>query len=191
MREFFSRCGRFRASVCLLASGALPERETAEVATHLNACAACREYHAEIKSVTAALTGWDKDYSHIVPDQFVQARWAKDFERGIARGRRGRPSFVPLFLDWCRDLIWPCRRMWTGFAAVWLLITAINLSNHGDTESVDFKSTRPSPAMVRALMESEGFLAESAKPRKSDATEPSKQPLPAPRTSRRMDFSPI
>ncbi|MDD5139413.1 MAG: hypothetical protein PHY43_04020 [Verrucomicrobiales bacterium] len=43
-------------------------------------------------------------------------------------------SFAPLRLCvlnniWL-ELVWPCRRIWTGLAAVWLLILTINLAQH-------------------------------------------------------------
>lgn len=42
------------------------------------------------------------------------------------------------FSSWCLscsnkiwlELVWPCRRIWTGLAAAWLLILAVNLAQH-------------------------------------------------------------
>ena len=51
MKRFFDRCGRYRQSICLLASGALPKSERAGIETHLAVCADCRNYYDEIKNV--------------------------------------------------------------------------------------------------------------------------------------------
>jgi len=59
MKRLFNQCGRYRRSISLLASGALPERDRDAVENHLAACAGCRKYYEEIKSVSAPLAGWE------------------------------------------------------------------------------------------------------------------------------------
>ena len=61
-------------------------------------------------------------------------------------------SFVTSFLGcsnklWL-ELIWPCRRIWTGLAAVWLLIFIVNVSQHDNVSSVTGKTIRPGGAVM-------------------------------------------
>jgi anti-sigma factor RsiW len=152
-----------------MASGALPDKQRAAVDKHLATCADCRKYYEEIKSMTAPLANWEKAFSQIEPDQTVQTRWAKDFQAAIEPTPQPRIKFLMAILDWHRDMIWPCRRVWTALSAVWLVILGVNLSTRGTSHS-----PRPSPEMLRAFLESEGFLAESPKPVDRPAAEPSK-----------------
>jgi hypothetical protein len=41
------------------------------------------------------------------------------------------------------ELIWPCRRIWTGLAAVWVLIFIINFSQRDSSQIVMAKSAPP------------------------------------------------
>src|SRR2546421_2020885 len=126
MRRLFNRCGRYRANLCLLASGVLTNQESASVENHLANCAGCRKYYDEAKGVAAPLANWESAFSHIEPTQTVQARWAKDFQAATDPIQPPRSALIISFLDWCHGMIWPCRGIWTGFAAVWLALFAIN-----------------------------------------------------------------
>jgi len=46
-----------------------------------------------------------------------------------------------------RELVWPCRRIWTGLAAVWLLILTVNFSMCDTVSSVTGQPVR-SPVVV-------------------------------------------
>ena|ERR1035437_2975452 len=39
------------------------------------------------------------------------------------------------------ELIWPCRRIWTGLATVWILIFVANVSMHDGSQTVIAKSS--------------------------------------------------
>jgi hypothetical protein len=63
-----------------------------------------------------------------------------------------------------RELIWPCRFVWTGMAALWMVIFAINLSlADGRTVSQSARSS-PTPAMLQAMEERRRLLAELIPP---------------------------
>ena len=57
--------------------------------------------------------------------------------------REGRRAAVPKFrvadtatlpkLVWL-ELIWPCRRIWTGLAAVWVLLFIVNFFQHDGSQ---------------------------------------------------------
>jgi anti-sigma factor RsiW len=189
MNRSLNACGHYRADLCLRASGALMDEGSAKVENHLATCGGCRKYYDEVKSVTAPLANWEKAFSHIEPNQTVQARWAKEFRAATEPVHQPRFGVSISVLDWCRDLIWPGRRIWAGFAATWLLILAVNFSTRDTTQSLPIKTSRPSPEMLRAFLRSEAFLAELTKTGESRMAEPPKPSLPTPRSERRPEIS--
>jgi len=179
------RCRQYKETLCLLASGLPLDRERDAAEKHLATCANCQKYFHEMKSVVSPLVDWEETYSDIRPSQSLQARWTKDFQAATIPLPPRRFLSLAALLDWCHDMIWPCRRIWAGFAAAWVGILAINLSTRDPARFLASKSSRPSPEMVRAFLEGEGFLADLAKPGESLAPEPPKPVLPKPRSERR------
>jgi hypothetical protein len=57
------------------------------------------------------------------------------------------------------ELIWPCRRIWTAFAAVWILIFVVNLSQRDSSQNMIVKST-PSPEMMMTFRDQQKLLNE-------------------------------
>jgi hypothetical protein len=55
-------------------------------------------------------------------------------------------AFVSLLLGgfktFCCELVFPCRRIWTGLAAVWLLLFIVNFSQRDNVSSVTGKPVR-------------------------------------------------
>jgi hypothetical protein len=165
MSRFLIGCGKCRVNLCLLAGGALTDHETAALENHLAACAGCRNYHEETKGVALPLAHWEKSCSHIEPDEAVRARWDKDFQAATEpNGSSPSARLVFSILDWSRDVIWPCRRIWTGLAAIWLVLLFVNLSSRDTGQSLALQSARPSEEIVWAFLESKDFHAEWAKP---------------------------
>jgi hypothetical protein len=41
-----------------------------------------------------------------------------------------------------QELVWPCRRTWTGLAAVWVLLFIVNFSQRDNESSITGKSVR-------------------------------------------------
>jgi hypothetical protein len=94
--------------------------------------------------------------------------------------------FVSLFLCclktfWC-ELIFPCRRIWTGLAAVWILIFMVNFSQRDPSELMARKTPSPSPEMIVTFRQQEKLLAELIGPNETQATEPPRIFSPKPRT---------
>jgi hypothetical protein len=71
--------------------------------------------------------------------------------------REGRRAAVPKFrvadtatlpiLIW-RELIFPCRRIWTGLATVWVLLFIVNFSQRDGSQTMMAKSATPSAMMM-------------------------------------------
>ena len=73
-----------------------------------------------------------------------------------------------------QELIWPCRRIWAGLAAVWILIFAINFSQRDPAEMLARKSPPPSPEMILAFRQQEKLLSELIGQNEPQAAEPPK-----------------
>lgn len=178
MSRIFNPCGEYRKSLCLLAAGALSPQARLEAERHAAACAGCRNYYEEIQEVSVPLANWEYSFAQVEVNQAIMARWEKDFRAAIEPRAPARFVIINLILDWVHDMIWPCRRIWAGFAAVWLVIIGINFSTQESYQTFAGGSARPSPEMVQAYLEAEGFLAEWTRPEKSRVPEPRKSLLP-------------
>jgi len=109
----------------------------------------------------------------------------------------GRRAAVPKFrvadtatlpmLIW-RELFWPCRRIWAGLAATWILIFVFNFSQRDPAELLARKSPPPSPEMILTFRQQERLLAELIGPNESQAIAPSKPFLPQPRSEGRFEI---
>ena len=81
-----------------------------------------------------------------------------------ATKEQSRPaSFVAWFLGcsnklWL-ELVWPCRRVWTGLAAVWVLIFIINVSQRDGSQTMIAKSA-PTIEMMTAFRDQQKMLNE-------------------------------
>jgi hypothetical protein len=107
--------------------------------------------------------------------------------------REGRRVAVPKFrvadtvtlplLVW-RELIWPSRRIWTGLAAIWILIFIFNVSQRDKSELAARKLPPPSPEAIMAFRQQEKLLAELIGSSGTGDAERRKIFLPKPRTER-------
>ncbi|HEY3760328.1 MAG TPA: hypothetical protein VGN23_01080 [Verrucomicrobiae bacterium] len=74
---------------------------------------------------------------------------------------RRKPSTV--IVDWLsllwRELIWPCRGIWTGLATVWILIFAANIAMNGGSHPVMAKVAASQGAIV-AWQQQQRLLSE-------------------------------
>jgi len=57
------------------------------------------------------------------------------------------------------ELFWSCRRIWTGLAAVWVILFLINLSQR-DPASARLAQSQPEAMTVMALRDQEALLQE-------------------------------
>jgi anti-sigma factor RsiW len=125
MKWIRNRC-RCRADVSLLASGALREDEKSEVERHLAACHECRVYHGEIRKMTATLANWENNLTAIEATPATQTRWARVVQQADLPSSHRQPLLKNLWRIVWGELIWPCRHVWTGMAALWVVMLAVN-----------------------------------------------------------------
>jgi hypothetical protein len=80
------------------------------------------------------------------------------------------------------ELVWPCRRIWTGLAAIWILIFIVNFSQRDSSQVHLAKSSSPA-AMTMTLRDQQKLLNELLADRSfaADAERP-RIYLPKPRT---------
>jgi len=187
MTWFLNRCERRRASICLLASGALPEPERREVENHLAACPGCRKYYDEIKRVALPLANWEKNFDHIEPDQTLRARWAKAIQ--AAGEPKPNPPFSPrpAFSARWRDTLYSLRWHLAGMSAVWLVVALLNVEpSPASANIMSRQKDSPSPRqLLMALRENRRQLLELIEPPATEPAPPPRAPLPPPRSELR------
>jgi hypothetical protein len=187
MKWFLNRCERHRESICLLASGVLPEQERREVENHLAACAGCQEYYDEIKLVALPLANWEKNFAHIEPDQTLRTRWAMVIQ--AAGEPKSNPPFSPgpAFSARCREILYPLRWHLAGMSAVWLVVALLNVEpSPASTNMMSSQKDSPSPRqLLMALRENRRQLLELIEPPVTEAAPPPRAPVPPPRSELR------
>jgi hypothetical protein len=114
-------------------------------------------------------------------------------------GQASRLSLISLFLKmetgwkpvlrllWC-ELILPSRRIWTGLAAIWILIFVFNFSQRDPAELLARRTPPPSLEMILTFPQQERLLAELVGPNEPQAVEPTKTFLPQPRSEGRIEI---
>lgn len=188
MTWFRNPCGCSRESLCLLASGALPDAEKGAVESHLAACAACRKLFQELRVLTVPLANWERTFAHVKPDETVQVRWAEAV-RAAGRStpvRRLAPHRA--FHAVWREVIWRCRRAWAGMAALWLVMWGIHV--HLSDRQWIAASARPesAPAIWQSIEEQRQVLAQLLPPANSEPIEPPRRSDPRPRSERLVNW---
>ena len=186
MKWIWNRCRRRRPDLCLLASGALGEEEKIELTNHLAACRECRGYYGEIKALTAPLAGWEKDLSPIEATPAARMRWARAVQEADKPIAVHQPLLKNVWRIAWRELIWPSRLAWTGMAALWVVMLAVNgrLSDH---RMIQAGARAPSAQeMLQAWEEQNRVLAELTQAAHVAPVAPSA--LPPPRSERERDW---
>jgi hypothetical protein len=77
------------------------------------------------------------------------------------------PSEPNFLVSWClrgfnkfwQELIFPCRRIWTGLAAVWILLCVVNFSQRGNSQTLPAKSSPPM-ALATTFRDQQKLLSE-------------------------------
>jgi anti-sigma factor RsiW len=187
MNWFLNRCERHRESICLLASGVLPEPERREVENHLAACAGCRKYYNEIKLVALPLANWEKNFAHIEPDQTLRARWAKAVQ-GAGEPKPDRPfSPRPAFSARGREILYPLRWHLAGMSTAWLVVALLN-AEPSPAPAVVMSREKDSPSarqLLMALRENRRQLLELIEAPVTEPAPPPRAPVPPPRSELR------
>jgi anti-sigma factor RsiW len=187
MNSSWNRCRR-NQEVCLLAAGALGEEKRIELERHLAACQECRRYYAEIKTLTAPLAGWEKNFSSIEASPAARMRWAG----AVRECGSSVPPLVPAShrppplknvwrVVW-GELIRPSRYAWAGMAALWVVMLAVNAQLSDHRASGAGARAASSQEMIRAWEEQNRVLAELTQPAFALPAAPPN--LPRPRSQR-------
>jgi len=108
------------------------------------------------------------------------------------KARSWTDSFVSLCLGgsnklW-RELIFPCRRIWTGLAAVWILIFVFNFSQRDPAELLARKTPAVAPEMMLTFRQQEKLMAELMGPNEPQSVESPRPYLPQPRSEGRIEI---
>jgi anti-sigma factor RsiW len=185
MRWFRDPCGRFRESICLLTSGALPDEDKTAVEAHLAICAPCRKYCEELRALTVPLANWERTFAHIKPNKNVEIRLS-EMNRQSAPIREFTFAATVMYAlaTPYRELIWPARRIWAGFALVWLVIAAVNLADSDRAEVAMSKSKVPQGGMVLAWEQEQKLCRDLLDPPDAREAENLKALPPKPRSDR-------
>ena len=98
-------------------------------------------------------------------------------------------AIAPILKLW-RELIWPARRVWAGFAAAWLMILLVNLGDYDRGELVGAPAVPSSMEVQMARDEQNRMLSELLESTwidPAEAAEPAPPPRrnPQPRSERR------
>jgi hypothetical protein len=190
MKRFFDSCRRHRQNISLLAAGVLSAGEEDRMRKHLAACADCRRYFGEIKTVTGPMANWAESLPQIRPSASAQRRWTQAIKTAGPPYAIRRFSPVASFCDWAHDVFWPARRVWAGLAAVWLLILAGNLSLREPPPASSATSASSSREAIASFRDQQKILAELlpdlSAPRETTQQKPF---LPKPRTERFVNVS--
>jgi len=87
-----------------------------------------------------------------------------------------------------QELVLPSRRIWTGLAAIWILIFVFNVSQRDPSERMARKSPPPSPEMILTFRQQERLLTELIGPSEPQIVAPPKPFLPQPRSEGRIEI---
>ena len=185
MKRIFNPCRKYREALCAAMSGDLPAADRSALEQHLATCAGCQKYRDEIGNVTTLLSASHKLFADVQPGETAQAHWARDFESATKSDHSIATKVFHSVLNWCRDMVLPCRWIWAGMVAVWLVVLGLNVSQRASEETQI--AHRPSPEMMRALLALEGFLPDTRKEREAN---PPRRPAPQPRTEQHPDSKP-
>jgi len=172
-------CGPQRQQLSLLAAGMLTDSERAAARAHLEACAGCRRYFVEMRTLSGTLSAWSQTTPDLEPTPAWRARWM----RSIALEQEALPE--PLIAGW-RALLLGRRGTLAGLAAVWTLILFFRLTTP-EVSLAKSHSALPAPRdMLRVFQMQERLLSQwqtlpNAAPEHQPADRPPK-PVPSPRS---------
>ena len=99
--------------------------------------------------------------------------------------KRSETGATPVLRLLWQELIWPSRRIWTGLAAVWVLIFIVNVAQRDPAEVLARKTPASATDAILAWRQQERMLAELMATTAPAEAEPRKTTLPRPRTESR------
>jgi anti-sigma factor RsiW len=180
MKRSFNGCQQHRKDICLWVAGALPSNEVTAIQQHLAECEGCRQFHAEIKSTTAPLTSWEKEFLHVAADSRFQARWTQAVHNVNQKQPRHR-EIGEAAKNW-PELVLTLRWHLTGLSAVWVLIIFLSREPSSSTAVPIAQQNKPSTEqLVASLRENRRRIQALTDP--SAEVVPGQQPSRPPRRS--------
>ncbi len=124
MKWIWQRCARQRREISLLAGGALDAEATAALRRHLETCAECRRYYAEVRALTQRLRQLGEAQAE--PADNLRRRWTRAVEDAARQPQGG--EWIEAAASWCRAWLARNRRGLTALAPVWLVICFFRLT---------------------------------------------------------------
>jgi hypothetical protein len=76
-----------------------------------------------------------------------------------AQERRSQTAATAVLRTLWRELIFPCRRIWAGLAAIWILIFIVNFPQRDSSQTMITKSS-PSPEIMMTFRDQQKLLDE-------------------------------
>jgi len=102
--------------------------------------------------------------------------------------KKSETGKMPVLLLIWHELVFPCRRIWTGLATIWVLIFVVNFSQRDPSELMVKRLPPPSLEMILAFRQQQELLAELIGPNETRAAETPKPLLPQPRSEGRVEI---
>ncbi len=95
-----------------------------------------------------------------------------------------RPGFLSTLNHQLSTVFWPHPKAWTGLAAVWVLILAVDFSTRDTSPRIAEKSLPPSPEVIVELKKQQRLFAELMGSREPLDADRQKAFVPKPRSER-------
>jgi hypothetical protein len=89
----------------------------------------------------------------------LESLWRATLHRGLDDRADATERVPPVAKLW-QELIWPCRRVWTGLACAWVLIIALHLASSEPATREASKTGPPSRDEMQAMVEQRRMLAQ-------------------------------
>jgi hypothetical protein len=115
------------------------------------------------------------------PMRPVPAEWRADIlsaAKAVSDTQHETRNTQSLAMKLWQELIWPCRRVWLGIAAIWFVVLACNMSMDDSPKVVASQTPPPTPEMMAALREQKQLLVQLLEPVASSPPPPAAAPRP-------------
>ena len=189
------KCGEVQSMRCPYLDSELDARTSLEIAQHLKTCPGCARLFVEEEKLEARLTAGLNQRPR------TAALWEQIEEKVAATSsapRRRLPVLVSQPVGWRAALGilgerlragWQRSRWaWSGLAAVWVVILALNFAGREPDAPLVAGQDVPSPSEMRfALKQNQLLMAELARTSEPAPADKTKPTPPSPRSDRRME----